>query len=172
MWSQSLQQANSSWQQHEGSYHRPSLTPRTACPTTSPLPRWGERKNATCTPEYTALLSMCGAGPVVAVAIATLAGDAVFLEDILRALGAEASAVLWKVTVILAGPAHCAGSLHLCRKKAVRSHTGTTSHCPDPGQSLSAPKSAKHLFAPPERGIQTRWLVPQTDLCQRWYKGV
>lgn len=59
---------------------------------------------------------MRGAGPVVAVAIAVLAGDAILLEDILWALGAEAGAVLRQVAVILAGPAEHTGNLHLHRK--------------------------------------------------------
>lgn len=59
---------------------------------------------------------MRGTGPIVAVAAATLAGDAVLLEDVLWTLGAEASAVLGKVAVIFAGPAQNTSSLHLHRK--------------------------------------------------------
>lgn len=87
---------------------------------TTPPPRmWhrvaagGVRCGATCAPEQAALLSVRGAGPVVAVATATLAGDAVLLEDILWTLGAEAGAALGKVAVIFAGPTQNASSLHL-----------------------------------------------------------
>lgn len=109
---------------------------------------------------------MRGAGPVVAVAIAILAGDAVLLEYVLWALSAEASAVLSQVTVVLAGPAECTGSLHLHRKGDAGTasmlshpqiHAGTTAwqhpglhnisqHPTDPQTAACATLAQRHLL--------------------------
>lgn len=73
----------------------------------------GQGGGPTCAPKRPALLAVRRAGPVVAVALAVLAGDAVLLEHVLRALGAEPAAVLGEVAVVLAGPAEHTCSLHL-----------------------------------------------------------
>lgn len=118
------------------------------------------RGAATCTPERTALLAVRGASPIVAVAIAVLAGDAILLENILRALGTEASAVFGQVAVILAGPAEHTSSFHLHRKGDV----STASMLLHPQIHRSSTLVFK--TPPSTQQIQTRLLVPL------WHKDI